>query len=105
MKWKEPIISDSNNPTSPQIIKNTRWNHQRQTRANTPTLLHEENNKPIIQKHNKITEDPHKEKENIHSTPHIIPPDEPIPKTKTKTKIKPRRSTRIFSTKHPANIS
>ena len=41
VNWKEPIISDSNNPTSPKLIKNTRWNLQRKTRANTPTLFYE----------------------------------------------------------------
>ena len=100
VNWKELIISDSNNPNSPQIIINTRWNHQIKPRANTPTLLYEED-KTTAQQHNTVTENPYEEKENIHSTPHTIPTDEPIPKTK----IKPRRSTRILSTKRPTSIS
>ena len=91
VNWKEPILSESSSPTAPNTIKNTRWNHQRKTRANTPTLLYEEN-ETKTQQHNTITANPYEEKENIQPTPHIIPPDEPTPKTT----IKPRRSSRIF---------
>ena len=62
-------------------------------------MLYEEE-EPTSQQ-NTVTKKPYEEKENILTTPHIIPPDEPQPKIK----IKPCRSMRILTTKLPANIS
>ena len=100
VKWKEPIILESSNPTSSQLIKNTGCSYTRITRANKPTLLYE-NEEETISKQHKLTNTPTLEKENMPPTPHIIPPDEP----QQKQKITLRRSTRIFTTKLPASIS